>query len=307
MSHRKNAMRKLSLSNHAQEEVSRLEEKRYDRYKTKIHAYHLDTHVYDYEIGRLKKKALEPWSTPVYPSFSFQKLSLVSNFSVKLGKSSFYGLLIAKKRIFDKPKKPKEEIDEKSKEQKIWEAGKAGEDIFDAYLSSFLDDRWVAISGYKNGKGEIDKILVGPNGVACCEVKYINGKISCDGDQWYSNKYDKYGNLVEEQKPIKDKKGRGPSKQVNEPSKLLELEISKKVKIKCYNFVILTHERSRLGELNDITVDGVFCYIGFNPENEMQTKVGKLSAEDVDSIVDMIIKDNKSNRDNLFSMKSKLG
>ena len=38
----------------------------------------------------------------------------------------------------------------------------------------------------------------------------------------------------------------------------------------------------------------------------MQTKVGKLSAENVDSIVDMIIKDNKRNRDNLFSMKSKL-
>lgn len=137
-------------------------------------------------------------------------------------------------------------------------------------------------------------------------MKYINGRISCDGDQWYSNKHDKYGNLVEEKKPIKDKKGRGPSKQVNEPSKLLELEISKKFKIKCYNFIILTHERSRLGELNDITVDGVFCYTGFNPENEMQTKVGKLSAENVDSIVDMIIKDNKRNRDNLFSMKSKL-
>lgn len=114
----KNAMRKLSLSNHAQEEVSRLEEKRYDRYKTKIHAYHLDIHVYDYEIGMLKQKALEPWSTPVYPSFSFQKLSQVSNFSVKLGKSSFYGLLMAKKRIFDKPKNLKKRLTKKVRSKK---------------------------------------------------------------------------------------------------------------------------------------------------------------------------------------------
>lgn len=45
-----------------------------------------------------------------------------------------------------------------------------------------------AISGYTNQKGEIDQILVGPNGVICIEVKYMNGYISCVGDAWSRDK-----------------------------------------------------------------------------------------------------------------------
>jgi len=63
------------------------------------------------------------------------------------------------------------------------------------------------ISGYHNPGGEVDQLLVGPSGVLAVEIKFINGKVFCDGDSCWRDKYDKYGNLVQESVPISDRRG----------------------------------------------------------------------------------------------------
>ena len=53
----------------------------------------------------------------------------------------------------------------------IWENRLEGETRVRDYLAGHFDDRWTLICGYKNRKGEIDQVLVGPAGIFACEVK----------------------------------------------------------------------------------------------------------------------------------------
>lgn len=39
-----------------------------------------------------------------------------------------------------------------------------------------------------NGRGNIDHILLGPNGIFTIETKDLEGNIRCDGDNWYQYK-----------------------------------------------------------------------------------------------------------------------
>ena len=61
-----------------------------------------------------------------------------------------------------------------------------------------LGDDWVLMRGYRNKLGEIDHLLFGPGGLVAIEVKNINGTVHCEGDKWRVDKYDRYGNLVEQ-------------------------------------------------------------------------------------------------------------
>jgi hypothetical protein len=81
------------------------------------------------------------------------------------------------------------------REEIVWASGNQGERRVSEFLSSQLSGDWVLISGYKNSKGEIDQILLGPRGIFAIEIKFLNGVIHCDGDLWQRDKYDKYGNL----------------------------------------------------------------------------------------------------------------
>lgn len=62
---------------------------------------------------------------------------------------------------------------------------------------SALPDEFTLLQGYKNHKGKIDQVLVGPHGIVCLEIKNVNGKISCNGDRWWRDNFDAYGNLLE--------------------------------------------------------------------------------------------------------------
>lgn len=114
----------------------------------------------------------------------------------------------------------------------------------------------VLISGYSNQKGEIDQVLVGPNGVICIEVKYMNGHISCVGDVWSRDKYDNYGNLVERNVPIQDKGGRGPSAQVNASADRLQDFLRQRSSVqRVYQALVFSHESSVLASIKAPTVD----------------------------------------------------
>ena len=140
-------------------------------------------------------------------------------------------------------------------EEAILTAGITGEHIVAADLGAVLGDEWTLLHGYRNRRGEIDHILLGPRGMFTIEVKYRNATVDIDGDQWRFRKYDHYGNLVE-RGWITDQRGRSPSVQLNEPTTELErFLLSRRHSVRARRVVILTHPRSALGQCRNVTVD----------------------------------------------------
>ena len=138
-------------------------------------------------------------------------------------------------------------------EEKI-RAGIAGERLVAAELGRALGDEWTLLHGYRNRRGEIDHLLLGPGGLFAIEVKNINATVHIDGDRWRADKYDNYGNLVE-QRPIADRRGRSPSEQLNEPAAELERFLHERGQpVSVQRVVVLAHKRSRLGPSRHPTV-----------------------------------------------------
>src|SRR5579863_5882657 len=138
-------------------------------------------------------------------------------------------------------------------EQKI-KAGIAGEQQVAAVLGQALADDWTLLHGYRNRRGEIDHLLLGPGGLFAIEVKNINATVAIDGDRWRADKYDNYGNLVE-QREIADQKGRSPSEQLNEPAADLERFLHERgQRVTVQRVVVLAHKRSRIGPRRHPTV-----------------------------------------------------
>ncbi len=133
-------------------------------------------------------------------------------------------------------------------------AGIAGEQQVATELGRLLDDTWTLLRGYRNRRGEIDHLLLGPRGLFAIEVKNLNATVHVDGDRWRADKYDRYGNLVE-QRVIADRMGRSPSAQLNEPADDLERFLAGRGQpAEVQRVVILTHPRSRLGKIRNPTV-----------------------------------------------------
>jgi hypothetical protein len=133
-------------------------------------------------------------------------------------------------------------------------AGIAGEQLVATQLGRALDDGWTLLRGYRNRRGEIDHLLLGPKGLFAIEVKNINATVSIDGDRWRADKYDNYGNLVE-QREVADRKGRSPSEQLNEPAGELERFLHEHGQpVTVERVVVLAHKRSRVGSRRHPTV-----------------------------------------------------
>ena len=142
-----------------------------------------------------------------------------------------------------------------SDQEEILAAGVRGEDLVAGQLAAALGDEWTLLRGYHNRAGEIDHLLLGPRGLIAIEVKYRNATVHCDGDTWWYDKYDRYGNLVEHGQPLADKRGRSPSQQLNQPAGLLEnLLHSRGHRVPVQRVVLFTHHQSRLGTCRDRTV-----------------------------------------------------
>src|SRR5579863_1017881 len=102
-----------------------------------------------------------------------------------------------------------------------------------------------------------DQLLLGPRGLFAIEVKNINATVHVDGDRWHADKYDNYGNLVE-QRPIEDRKGRSPSEQLNESATELERFLAQRGQhATVQRVVVLTHRRSRLAPGSHPTVSEI--------------------------------------------------
>jgi hypothetical protein len=114
-------------------------------------------------------------------------------------------------------------------------------------LGRVLDDEWTLIRGYRNRRGEIDHLLLGPGGLIAIEGKHRNALVHCSGDHWWFTKFDNYGNAVERGE-LTDRRGRSPSQQVNEPASQLESFLrTRGHPVAIERVVLLTHPRSRVG------------------------------------------------------------
>jgi hypothetical protein len=123
-------------------------------------------------------------------------------------------------------------------------------------LARTLDGDWVLFRGYRNRRGEIDGLLLGPAGLFAYEVKYHNATVYITGDDWQSEKFDRYGNPVSDRTPMRDKGGRSPSEQLNEPVVMLTDWLRKRGhQVAATSVVLLTHERSRVGAKSSPTVE----------------------------------------------------
>jgi hypothetical protein len=143
-------------------------------------------------------------------------------------------------------------------EELAWAAGNTGEELVMEELKSRLVGMWTLLKGYKTRKGEIDLVAVGPSGVVALEVKYLNGFVHCEGDQWHRDKYDKQGNLVESGLPIEDGGGRAPSRQLNEAADALQAILSRAgILVDVVRVVVLSHDKSRIGTLRNQNVDRI--------------------------------------------------
>ncbi|MDR2905352.1 MAG: NERD domain-containing protein [Helicobacteraceae bacterium] len=188
-----------------------------------------------------------------------------------------------------------------SDDEKAFIAGSEGEKKVDDLFMS-CPDNFIFIAGYKNFKGEIDRILVCPHGVLAIEIKNLNGRITVIGDSWSIEKYDNYGNLVESARPIQDKGGRSPSEQVNRSADVLHgAEFKRRFpKVeKVARMALCVHPKSKLIKIRGATVDIIADYDSLKDDgwnkiaqvmpNRLQEK--RLTDEEIGQIAAFIERD----------------
>jgi hypothetical protein len=161
-------------------------------------------------------------------------------------------------------------------------AGRDAERQVEADLEHALDGEWTLFRGYRNRRGEIDGLLLGPGGLFAYEVKYLNGTIYISGDEWLSERFDRYGNLVKPRAPLRDRGGRSPSRQLNDPANALGEWLGQRgQRVTITPVVLLVHERSRIGAIRNPTaevatsVDGLLRLTG---ESAVKLAAGRRAA-----------------------------
>jgi hypothetical protein len=136
------------------------------------------------------------------------------------------------------------------------QAGIEGEQLVADRFAAVLGDEWVLFRGYKNRAGEIDHLLLGPQALIAMEGKHQNGRISCNGDEWWFQKLNSHGRGIEDKwGRITDGRGRAPSRQLNDPVKqLAEFLGSRGQGIGICTALLFTHPRTRWGAFQKLTV-----------------------------------------------------
>lgn len=227
-------MKQIKLSDHTADKVQEAQKKREDDYAARMSVYRQKVDDKNKSIEDDKALARDAWRNHRY----FASIGL----SFRATWRSWFGW----------PDEP--EMQGRTLEERIWSVGGEGEARVAEYLERRLDDQWTLVSGYHNPLGEIDQILIGPNGLFTIEIKNINGSVIIDGDHWTSDKYDKYGNLVETGRRIADKGGRSPSRQLNEPTdRMLEFLRKSMTSIAASRIVVLSHEKSAIARVSHPT------------------------------------------------------
>lgn len=271
-------MQIITLSNYAQQQLDAAAQQRASQHAVEALRYTRQVNERANALAAQKLNASLAWSQGQYLSW-------------------FGGLVAWGWAALTRPKPVPPYLAGASQAEQVWAAGNDGERRVLDQLSNCLSDEWTAIAGYSNPGGEVDVVLVGPLGVLAIEVKYLNGVIHCDGDRWWRDKYDKYGNVVEIQVPIVDKKGRGPSAQVNASADRLQRFLAERSPVKWVRrAVVLSHDASRIGKLSSITVDVIKRFDELDIKADFVGGYLNLDSSAVINVVRLIEKDHQFHR-----------
>jgi len=124
--------------------------------------------------------------------------------------------------------------------------GIKGEQEVADVLRVALGDAWALAKGYRNRRGEIDYLLLGPGGLFAIEVKYVNGTFTITREQWRYVRYDNYGNQVGEGL-LQDARRRPPNVQLAEPLAMLEQFLASRGQpARMRAVVLLNHPKARI-------------------------------------------------------------
>lgn len=265
-------MRQIVLSNHTGDRAAAAAQQRQARYEAALGAYREKLDARKNGARELSEVSANAWAEKRYAAWLGSLLPRLSH------------------ALSSSPNPPVGE--QVTRDELVWEVGDAGEKHAVGSLATRLSDDWVALSGYWNPGGEIDLLLVGPPGVMAIEIKYINGKVYCEGDRWHRDKYDKYGNLVETALSLVDRRGRSPSAQLNAPTDRLQRFLAERTPVKrVLRCVVLAHEASSIGAIQAPTVDEITLLNTFFPEDAFQRVLGANQHYLVDDLVKLIERD----------------
>jgi hypothetical protein len=135
-----------------------------------------------------------------------------------------------------------------SHDEEAIKGGIKGEQEVADVLAKALSDAWTLIKGYRNRRGEIDYLLLGPGGLFAIEVKYVNGTFSITRERWRYVKYDNYGNHVGDGL-LADARRRPPNVQLAEPLALLEQFLASRGQpVRLRPVVLLNHPKARVSQ-----------------------------------------------------------
>lgn len=133
-------------------------------------------------------------------------------------------------------------------------AGVRGEDALMWGLSG-LSDEWLMLRGYRNRRGETDHVLVGPLGIWAVEVKLRRVRLTVVGEQWWFEKLDRWGNVVQTGWAV-DGGGRSWARQVSDVAAALQAWLVRNHhRVLVRTAVMLMHEHAHLGRCENLTVD----------------------------------------------------
>lgn len=135
-------------------------------------------------------------------------------------------------------------------------ARKSGAKWAASYLNGPLGDDWVMFRGYRNARGPIGGLLLGPRGLVAMTSLYLDAEVHCRGDKWHAEK--RPGNAsgaTPRELSLLDPEGRSPSVQLNQAADLLEEFLhTAGVRLKVQRVVLLNHPRQPESELHRPTV-----------------------------------------------------
>jgi nuclease-like protein len=142
-----------------------------------------------------------------------------------------------------------------SHDEEAIKGGIKGEREVADVLRSALGDAWALVKGYRNRRGEIDYLLLGPGGLFAIEVKYVNGTFTITRERWEYVRYDNYGNQVGAGF-LQDARRRPPNVQLAEPLAALEQFLASRGQpARLRPVVLLNHPKARVSHAADVGVE----------------------------------------------------
>jgi len=155
-----------------------------------------------------------------------------------------WGLVAWWRRLARPPRQPLSSAP--THDEEAIKGGMKGEQEVADVLRGALGDAWALVKGYRNRRGEIDYLLLGPGGLFAIEVKYVNGTFAITRERWRYVRYDKYGNQVGAGL-LQDARRRPPNAQLAQPLAALEQFLASRGQpARMRPVVLLNHPKARI-------------------------------------------------------------